>query len=210
MTRSARNSIEPLLAAYRQQLGPVLPPIGISSLLWTSNSLIVQWVAQRGLPRATLRSILEAMAAIPVSELLTAYEHPGSSEDPPTPSEPTPHIQLSFTSTDVTVSGTGFQANLTGIGANAVHLRVVDGNNPTNNTVLPYQSDSSRNFSADLPLSDAAFAGLTVNALGQTVVAFSAYDTRIDPASVPAGGPLTSNTVRVTNILSANRQVVST
>jgi hypothetical protein len=148
----------------------------------------------------SMRLLIQEIESIP----------PYKSTPTSSPAQSSPHIQLSFTSTDITVSGTGFLANLEGIGANAVHLRVVDGNNPANNTVLPYRSDSSGNFSADLLLSDAAFAGLTVNAFGQTVVAFSAYDNRIDPTSVPAGGPLTSNTVRVTNILSANRQVVST
>jgi hypothetical protein len=114
---------------------------------------------------------------------------------PPAPIQSYPHIQVSFTPSDVTVKGSGFLANLPGVGANAVHLRVVDANNPTNSIILPYASDRSGDFGTDLPLSSDSFAGLIV-------VAFSAYDNRLDSKSVPANGPLTSNTVRVTKILS--------
>jgi hypothetical protein len=118
----------------------------------------------------------------------------------PTPTPSSPHIQLSFGSADVIVTGSGFLANLPGVDANAVHLHVVDVDNVTNSTILQYPSDSSGNFSAELQLSDPVFGGIVT-------VAFSAYDNRLDPTSVPANGPLTSNTVRVTNILSPDRQV---
>ncbi len=130
-------------------------------------------------------------------EALKPIPHPA-----PTPATSSPHIQLSFNSATVTVTGSGFRPNLPGVLSNAVHLRVVDVDNPTIFEITDHPSDSAGSFSADVSFSDAVFAGLTA--------AFSAYDNRLDPTSVPANGPLTSNTVSVTNISSPNRRVSST
>jgi hypothetical protein len=110
-----------------------------------------------------------------------------------------PYISIawngSVSSAQFTVIGRGFLPNLPGTPMRAVAIRIVDAVSLTDQTGDITSSDGSGGVNYKTKSAD--LSALSIDALRKSRVAFSATDGRTDPASVPAGGPLWSNTVTV-------------